>query len=518
MVDERTIDASQLLRIDIAAEIAKVAQAQQEGPWTLPAELVRRGIRSGATAVEIRLRRNHVQVKLRGGDISREVLQALAVLLDLDAPDSTRHGALVAMEVWEESALLGLAALDVRELDIRTSTGHRLHHRIGAAASLSDEVPRRTTEVTVHCGHLDPKRAAGWLRSTCRFAPVPIDIDGVAVAKGFEEALVRTAVAPPHRGEIGIPLHGEMATVSLLQHGVVTAQLAVPGAPCFLAAVELGEKISRPDPAHLRAVFPELAPALAEQAVDLLINASYRCAQSSERSRHRLGTLLLRMLRHRHRLRELVTVPLFRAFDPDGGIRLVDLLTLRSWVHRDRDGSMVLAAVFPQATGSVVTNRPIAVLDETERSLLALQLHVRFQAPQASPGAWSLDPLRWGARLRTSLQLLWSAVRHPGAMRPLADEMLTAAERRVLEVLRERTPGGMPSIHMCAGRGPIRRRGGPTPRVLLPREDPDVKACVRAIATDGSWAYPAAYLLLERFARPSRDSRVQWFQRLSRAQ
>src|SRR5690606_3539336 len=49
------VSADALLRIDVLAEIRKLARAQLQGDWQLPSEFVRHAIASGARAIELRL-------------------------------------------------------------------------------------------------------------------------------------------------------------------------------------------------------------------------------------------------------------------------------------------------------------------------------------------------------------------------------------------------------------------------------------------------------------------------------
>ncbi|MBV1861815.1 MAG: hypothetical protein KUG77_25570, partial [Nannocystaceae bacterium] len=57
-----TIDLDALLTIDVGSELRKLSSAQLQGPWQIPAEIARRGLRGRATKIEIRTRRNSIDV------------------------------------------------------------------------------------------------------------------------------------------------------------------------------------------------------------------------------------------------------------------------------------------------------------------------------------------------------------------------------------------------------------------------------------------------------------------------
>ena len=63
-----SVDLRELLRIDIEAELRKLTVAQLPGPWQLPAELVRRAIRAGASEIDVEL---NVLVSIRSAPASR---------------------------------------------------------------------------------------------------------------------------------------------------------------------------------------------------------------------------------------------------------------------------------------------------------------------------------------------------------------------------------------------------------------------------------------------------------------
>ncbi|HGG57290.1 MAG TPA: hypothetical protein ENK31_05795 [Nannocystis exedens] len=57
---------------------------------------------------------------------------------------------------------------------------------------------------------------------------------------------------------------------------------------------------------------------------------------------------------------------------------------------------------------------------------------------------------------------------------------------------------------------------GTTPRLLLPRDNADVRASVEAVASDETWIYPACIVLLGGRSMPSIDARATWLRGWSR--
>ena len=75
MADDNIIDVGGLLTIDVGSELRKLSQAQLQGPWQIPAELVRRALRAGATEVDVRTERHGVRVIDDGAGVPAVQLQ-----------------------------------------------------------------------------------------------------------------------------------------------------------------------------------------------------------------------------------------------------------------------------------------------------------------------------------------------------------------------------------------------------------------------------------------------------------
>lgn len=443
MAEGERIDVASLLTIDVESELRKLTQAQLQGPWQLPAELVRRALREGATRVEVELGRSQLRVRSVGGAVPFEVLRELAALLDEGRKPERRHRALATLERRGALSLLGLAGLEPASLQIlappNPSTRHAmgLEWRRGGAAQLQRFRPPgpEQAELILRGAKLDRTRAREWLSNVARYAPAPIYVDGRLLTGGFEDALSVRSIAAPLPGTLAIPREGEVARIFLLQDGLVSAHLSVTDAPCFEAALEtralpgLGAGASA---ASLRDAVAPLREAIVAAAVEHMIELGQNAPSLPDGDRGRLTQLLLFAARKRRdQAKTIARLPLFRGLEPDGRERWCDLLALR----RGRD------------------------------LLVALR---------------------------------------PGG-RPIPDAELDGAERGLLVQLRAQLERC--EVAMCTGSGPVRRIGSGPDKLLLPRGSQTVRAAVRSVAKDPSWVYPALLALLDGRDFPDRARR-----------
>jgi hypothetical protein len=494
-------DLRGLLTIDVASELRKLSRAQLQGPWQLPAELVRRGVRAGARGIEVNFARHEVVVVDDGQGLDRSVLEWTAALLDDQRDNDQRHRALTALEAAGELALLALAGVDdLRTLIIETTSAGR-HHRLtfarGARPTLgmglgSEAAGRAGTRITLRSPRIDRAHACRWLIDVARFAPVPLLIDGARVADAMAGALAHASLRPPLQGRIALAPERDAAHVDLLAFGLVVAHLTIPGSPGFEAALEMGAADASCDPASLRERSLALAPALADQALALLIAAARQLGPRDDRRRVPLARLALQAVRRRQRRPEIERLALFRT-SCDGEERLVDLVTLAQLADRDGNGTRSLTALSPgdRADDHTPGNGPVLIADDAERSLLAEVLQVRFRAPGRRASRHSIGALvrRLLHGFGRSFERMADLVRSSGRP-PLPDDALSPQERALLTGLRAELrarPGRLRGAVLCDGDGPVRRTGGRTPTLFLPRDNPTVMACVRAFAHDPGW-------------------------------
>lgn len=518
------IDIGGLLTIDVASELRKLSQAQLQGPWQIPAEFVRRALRSGATEIDVELGRQRARLVDDSAGVPIEWLMWAGVLLDTRRPNADRHQALTALEAHGELALLAAAGLPPRKLEIRSRTGGALHtlEFDGASvriATVNEAGPNRL-EIAIEGAGIDRRAATDWLSDAARFAGAAIRIDGRPVSAGFPQVFAQTSLRAPLRGRIAVPTQGETAHAWLLQHGMVSGHVAIPDAPCFEAAVELGDDSHDPSAARLREAMQVHVTSLIDQSVGLMLKIAAQASGLPEPARARIARLLLQAARKQLRTPEILGAAVFRGIDSQGE-RLVDLAQLQAAVVVDGAGARTILALYPtqRADQFAIGDSLVLVADEVERSLLTDLLQVRTRTPEQrdTRGGWGVTLHRW--RESVGLGVLWALdrLRHPTTPPVVDDDLLDDRERFTLETLRahlvddpQRT---VESISMCAGAGPIRRSRARPPVLLLPRRNPTVAACVAALAHDRGWAYPAYLALLDRFGQPPESLRRAWLSR-----
>lgn len=513
-----SIDVGALLTIDVESELRKLTQAQLQGSWQLPAELVRQALRHGARSIEVELGRFQLQVRSLGGGVHYEVLREVAALLDPQREPQRRHRALTKLEREGALALLGLIGLDPSGLRIVSAParpgepGWGLEWRRGGKVELRRFEPAPThSEVVVRGSKLDRARARMWLVEAARFAsvqaPVEITIDGRAIPQGFDDVIAQARISDPLPGVLALPRTGEVARVILLQDGIVTGHLSLTEAPCFEVALETrGVAEAGASAARLRELITPQLDRLVEVAVDHMIELGREGASLATQDRTRLSQQLLQAARRRReQAKTIARLPLFRGLERDGRERWYDLLALRQSVHEE-GGERLLTAIFPdQDLADFAPESRVYVIDEAERALLGELLELGFRQPRRRVGRHRglAQMLRQGIGVR--VRDLFAGLR-PGG-RAIPDAELEADERHMLVLLRAQLEHC--EVAMCTGEGPVRRRGAGPDKLLLPRASPTVRAAVRTLGLDAGWVYPALLALLDGRDFPDR-ARRRW--------
>jgi hypothetical protein len=538
--DPVPVDLRELLRIDIEAELRKLTVAQLQGPWQLPAELVRRAVRAGATHIDVELSRGGCVVRDDGEPLSADQLAELQAMLDPRAAAERRHRALLALEGAGGLALLALAGLGATQIEVRARSGGKRRqltwlsrHVHPTLSEASDPSGPRGTEVLLRGAELDPARARSWLRDVGRFVPGELRVDGQIINHGLRSYLACESFEigpkdqPPRlRGHVAVAAHGEQARVWLLHGGVVATHLGLSSVPCFDAIVELGAAVPlQATAADLRAAVNPHVGALADLGVGLLIHLARRLPDVEQlATQARIVTLLLQAVRTRRCLRELMALPFLPCWTPQSPQRartrparwlsLTDLPT--SDQARTASEPPVVLALYPEQDPDdyALPEAPVLRLDAAERSTLTELFGLRFRAPPPRADADALSRVRTALRhgAYRSGQLL-ARLLHLGPGAPLPETALGSEERQLLADLRAALrggPGAPETVQLCAGRAGPQLTGGPHGRLLIGREHPDLLACLAARRRGPAWLYPACVALLGGHALPATSARATW--------
>lgn len=515
------IDVSGLLTIDVASELRKLSQAQLQGPWQIPAELVRRALRDGARQVSVKSGRGRFEVRDDGRGLPSSELQWTAVLLDGGRSNGDRHSALTELERSGALALLAVAGLPPRSVRVSTT-------RSGVRTTLSCEFGRTpqvtservtesdSTRIVINSPEIERRRAIEWLSGAARFADAAVTLDGKPAGAGFVDTFAPTALEAPLRGSMALPVRGETAHAWLLEHGLVTGHVAIPDSPCFEAAVELGSDTTELSAARLRERMEPNVSTLVDQAVRHVIQTGMSAPGLPEPARARIARLVLGAARKGLRPEGVWRVPAFRVVDAEGE-RCVSLEMLQTAAGPDRTLPTLEPKQRPEQFAIGLT--AVVVAEEGERSLLAEVLDLRFRPPEArDESGWAASLWRRTASsLGRSLASVAELVRHPVRPRLIEDDELTHGERNLLEAMRQHALGGrhgVGDVSFCRGTDRPRRRPGNPARLLLPRDNAMVRACVDALQTDPRWIYPVWLALLDGHASAPRGLRGHWVARV----
>lgn len=512
MTDRRrpeSLDVDTLLRVDVQNELQRVAEAQLEGSWQIPAELVRRAIAAEATQVDVDIRsgarRAAVSVRDDGQPISSTELERLVMLLDRGREEKARHHALTELEEHGGAAWIALAGLHPRRLQIISRDLELVYERHDARdeIALRRVSPQEGTRVILEAP-LDVPQASQWLLSACRFAPVPVSLRGHRIPRGFSNTLIARKLGKNLRGAVALLRDGDIATIWLLHHGIVLGHLTLPECMPFEAGIEVPvETLSAADAREAAQPLLESVRAAAAQLARL---AGKEASDWPPQAVARLRQLVLEGLVREPTREELHRVRAFPVLVERGQQRqLHSIAELR--VHS------TLVALFPKQspTRFSLPDEPVVILDPQERGPFTEITGLALVPPPSRIAARTLF-----ANLRLGLRRLVDRISRlrsqlPGAPRPIDIASLNDQEARFIQQLRTALEPDELEPVLCAGAGTIRQREG---RLLLPRRNVVVQRAMERIDQSERWLYPATVALLDGRSLPSTTLRKAWLHAL----
>ncbi len=494
--------ADDLFAIDVAAEVATLCSAQLQGPWQVPAELVRLANARGVARVEIDRARGGFEIRCDGALAAPDELRDLVEVFASEVPRLRRQAAISRVEAAGLSALLWATGLPGARLTLETRTGGwsglmRVRgSRIGLEITESG-TGSPSTILRWKCRGLVSRRAVAWLRTALRFVPIPVVVCGHPVERGFPEGLYRMRITNPLPGEMAVTASGDSPRLWLLEHGVLSARAVVPGYPSFSAAVEMsGEVCTGSSADELRAAANPHLERLIDEAGRMLLLLVDRMSSADEPIRRRLSTLLLRSAVLGHRRDQILASPIVVV--RQGTTRRMES---PSWLSRW--ASQRAGVVVATEPGSGMADRSTFVEATTEeRSLLSELLNIRIE----NLGRSRL-PLEFGRRIVDGLRRGWRRVRNIWSRKPLHPHQLSPEERRLVDAA---STAGV-DLDLCGGSGPVRTRRS---HHVVGRERPEVRAAVAAIGSGGRWLYPALLAVVGEDVELPNGIRDRWLEKL----
>ena len=496
MTTERPLTStSDLLSIDVAAELRKLSGLALEGPWQVPSVLVRWAVARGARRAEVTLRR-------RSWRISTDALPApehvtlLRTILDARCAALERHAAFVALERSTSRELACLASCRRGALSVSrggSKEDRTISWRPGSAVARQRALPSSAgTSFDLPGAPSHRAQAADWVRDVARFADIEVTVDGAPVPRGFRETLGTRALAPPLAGRASLSPGEDGARVWLLHRGAAVARLTLAEAPASEVALELGGAGCGPAPAALREAALPLTDNLIDQIVDLLIARGRRLGSLPAAEQIVLRRQLLRAAvfrRARSQISDLRIIPAL-----EGSARELRLFSLAELEETAAErGSLGFISPGDGVAGLVAGSAPLVVLDAVERARLARRTGLRLVPPPRQA------PLPLTERLARRLHRSWRSVRAwLNGRRPAttARSFSRVAVRRLEEAFRGaiRCHGGprIQSVRLVRGAGPASVSAG---RVLLPVDNPLVVKSLRLLEEDHSFETEAVLAL-----------------------
>ncbi len=472
------------LEIDLDAGFRAVARHQLAGTWQVPAELVRMAISCGARDVEAHIRSRKTIIEAIGAEVPFAAIEGLATILD-DGGNDLRLGAFAALEDLDAMALGWAVGSNPRRLKIeqRSPEGGIALVRNGesrAQVTRLNPAGESILRVVIESPNIDHQQAAAWLRTAGRFAEIPLRLNNEDIRSDLTSGCFRSRLERPLPTSVALGVSLETPRLWLLRHGILEARVSVPGWPAFEGAVELaGEVGGWVSPADLRrSVAPHL-PDLISRVVGLMLRIVPRFPDLKPSCREALVAALLTAVEKGVRRQEVERAPIFQLAG-DGRRQWVSLADLDRW-------SGPPPAVVDPTNRSQALGIPTLRLGERELVRVGAILGIVFRS--VPPAGYTVGTWLRGA-LGSVLQSIWALLGSPS----IPDENLRPGERNLARGLARSYffPGGDVSVVFISGRGPVRQ----TRLVLrLPRGNPLVQECVRAVSGDSRWLYVAARAL-----------------------
>jgi hypothetical protein len=492
---------SDLLTIDVEAEIRKLCGRQLDSPAECLVELTRLAIQSGGKAVRVDVRRRATTIQTIGGSLSDAVLEALALVGDPTQPSRERHAALVAIEAAHGVGLLTLVAAPAATVTVSNAAGGRtLLLEAGRSPRwirARESGPGLILRIARR-GRRGTERQT--LRERCAFASMPVFLDGRLVSRGLvvDDCIIELVVdAAGLTCKVGLPRTGQLSRTTMLVQEVVARETYTASRRGAVHIAVVRDRVAtgieqvdlRGANVLVRSVRNELYERLARGFNDL-----------AARDRLAARELLLRYAEKAGRTGLLVGVPLFRRLSGDR----VDVEAVRALA---RGGAVWAVEPDTSTRRYVVDARQVLVLERGEREFVARSLGLGIQEPPALSRDTLVTRLTFIWR-RLKDGLLDRGRRVVGRLlgaHPIAPGRWTAVERALMGAVQDELASGrysLPAVAAPVSRGArvllvergslplmLRRRGADW-FLLVPRRHPRVVQVMRLFAREPSSLYP----------------------------
>jgi hypothetical protein len=488
-----------LLRIDVGAEIRKLAARRLKSPGEYAVELVRYAAASKALRIDIEISSRKLALRHDGSGALGGALAQLVAVFDELRPDAERHAALVALE--EEHGLALLAPFSVGAPRVQLSG--TVNGRARAVEFAPGRAPRRIAPldhrgfaIVVRGRNREPAAEQRLLAEACRFSMIPVRVNGRRINRGLklDDCLMQVDLRNPRlHGVVGLPSRSDLTRITRLRNGVQSEELVRPRINGLVFHAVVDEQDD-----DLDATWQTLRRA----ARRLYGRVARHFDELDEEGRGRALELLLERYGHTHDAELLDGV---KAFPRVGGRPL----TLEAVRNLAASRSLYAVDADQDAQRYEIEGREVLCLDARQRRFLERELRTTLLAPPPRVASGGLIVALRGLARAMKQGLVELLGGGPG--RPVKDRELDPSERNLLELVRaevrsgafalpgETRPFGIRVRYAERQRRPwvkVRRKDGRS-EYRLARAHPVIEQMIEAVEDDPSYIYPALIQLTD---------------------
>lgn len=216
------LTGQRIFQIDFHSELRKLIAQRFKSKGDYLSELVRLAARSGPSRIDVRVGRSKVVVRHDGAPLESRLFNYLYAVFDPALDDYVRHRSLSSLESHFGLEILAPFSRRSTKVIIDTPTrsvvfakGHAPQERTPRSSNGFSIVIKAASRKLA-----DEKTA---IESQCRYAPLPIYLNGRRVSFGMEvNRCVQTAsvMGDKLHGQLGIPEVGDLCRIVRLKNGV----------------------------------------------------------------------------------------------------------------------------------------------------------------------------------------------------------------------------------------------------------------------------------------------------------
>jgi hypothetical protein len=301
----------------------------------------------------------------------------------------------------------------------------------------------------------------------------------------------------PLPAEMAVTSDGDVPTLWLLEHGVLSTRAVIPGYPAFSAAVEMkGVVPPGASGAELRSAATPHLPGLIDQATRMLILLADRLPNVKEPVRQRLTTLLLGSAVAGLHRDHVMGLPIIPVREESG--RRFETPTVIAALADERGGVLT-------GTGSGENHPGRSAGPRVEVGPEEIALLTKLTGARIERRTGGHRPAEAGRRLLAAIRKVWNRIRALLGPGPLAAENLSADEDRLVSRLAD---AGV-ELALVSGSGSPRQTGS---RHFVGRDRTEVIAASWQTGSPDVWIYPTLLAITSEDLEMPDGLRERWLE------